>query len=79
MKNVTRHHGKLEIIQRLPRSLNGNPRYLLRVDGWTCRTAPDSGLAYAITNFDGKIVTATIGTYRGNATISDVSLARAEN
>lgn len=76
MKNATRHHGKLEIIQRLPSSRNGNPRYLLRVDGWTCRTAPDSGLAYEITNFDGKIVKATIGTYRGNATIFDVSLAK---
>ena len=41
--------------------------------------APDSSLAYSITNFDGKTVTATIGTYRGNATISDVNLAKEGN
>ena len=79
MKNITRHNGKLEIIQRLPRSLNGNPRHLLRVDGWTCRTAPDSSLAYSITNFEGKNVIAEIGTYRGNPTIFDVKLAKVEN
>ncbi len=75
MKNVTSHTGKLEIIERLPSSRNGNPRWLLKIDGWTCRTAPDAMVAYGITNFDGKIVKADIGTLRGLATVEYVRLA----
>jgi hypothetical protein len=75
MKNVSSHVGKLEIVQRLPSSRNGNPRYLLRVDGWTCRTAPDSSLGYSVTNYDGKRVKATIGTLRGLATLDSVTAA----
>lgn len=69
MKNITSHIGKLEIVRRLPPSRNGNPRYLLRVDGWTCRTAPNSSLGYSVPNLDGKIVRAYIGTLRGLATL----------
>lgn len=71
----TQHTGKLEIIRRLPSSRNGNPRYLLKVDGWTCRTAPDSSIAYAVTNYDGKRVDAIICTYYGNATLIRVKEA----
>ena len=70
MKNVTRHVGILEIIGRLPSSKNGNPRYLLRVDGWTCRTAVDSVMGYSIANYEGKKVEVTIGTHRGVATLN---------
>ena len=69
MKNVTRHTGKLEIIKRLPCSLNGNPRFLLRIDGWTCRTAVDSANGYEVQNYDGKTITATIGTHYGVPTL----------
>ena len=72
MKNITRHQGKLEIVKRLPNSINGNPRYLLRVDGWTCRTPVDSGLGYCITNYNGKDVEATIGTHYGVSTLATV-------
>jgi hypothetical protein len=72
MKNITRHQGKLEIVERLPSSINGNPRYLLRVDGWTCRTPVDSGLGYCITNYNGKDVEATIGSHYGVATLATV-------
>lgn len=75
MKNVSIHVGTLEIIERLPSSKNGNPRYLLRVDGITCRTAPDSSLGYAVPNFDGKRVAATIGTHYGRDTLNSVRLA----
>lgn len=75
MKNITRHTGTLEVITRLPSSANGNPRYLLRVDGFTCRTAVDSSLGYKVTNFDGKRVTATIGTHYGKATLNSVTAA----
>jgi len=72
MKNVTRHTGKLEIIQRLPSSYNGNPRFLLRIDGWTCRTQVDSSYGYEVQNHDGKVVTATIGTHYGVATLDNL-------
>ncbi len=72
MKNISRHVGKLEIVKRMPSSKVGNPRYMLRVDGWTCVTAPDSMIAYGITNYDGKTVTATIGTHYGVDTLYTV-------
>lgn len=78
MKNTTSHTGTLEVISRLAGSVNGNPRYLLRVDGWTCRTAVDSSIAYTIPNIEGKRVHATIGTHYGVATLGSVSLAKPE-
>jgi len=75
MKNITRHTGKLEIIERLPSSDSGNPRYLLRIDGITCRTARDSMYGYSITNHDGKQVVAEIGTFYGQATLNSIKAA----
>jgi hypothetical protein len=75
MKNRTRHTGRLNIIERLPQSTNGNARFLLEVDGWTCRTAVDSSIANDVKNFDGKRVDAIIGTHYGMATLSDVALS----
>lgn len=72
MKNISRHNGKLEVIQRLPNSINGNPRYLLRINGITCKTAVDSTYGYCITNYDGKEVYATIGTHYGTATLDTI-------
>jgi hypothetical protein len=74
MRDITRHTGKLEIIQRLDNSVNGNPRYLLKVDGWTCRTSVDSSHGYSVTNWDGHVVVATIGTHYGKATLDSVRL-----
>ena len=75
MKNLTRHQGKLEIVNRLQNSVNGNPRYLLKIDGWTCTTSVDSSHGYSVPNFDGADVVATIGTHYGKATLDDVRLA----
>lgn len=72
MKNISRHFGKLEVVDRLPSSVNGNPRYLVRVAGFTCRTPVDSMLGYMIKNFDNKEVEATIGTHYGFATLNSV-------
>ena len=63
MKNVTRNTGKLEFVKRLPSSTNGNPRFLVKVDGWTCSTQPDTQLGYSIQNWWNKTVTADIGTH----------------
>lgn len=75
MKNTTTHTGTLEIIERAPSSRNGNPRYVVRLDGYTARTAVDSSLGYSITNYDGQRVTANIGTVRGTVTIENVRRA----
>mgnify|MGYP004452189145 FL=1 len=63
MKNVARSTGKLEFVKRLPSSKNGNPRFLVKVDGWTCSTQPDTQLGYSIQNWWNKTVTADIGTH----------------
>ena len=65
MKNITRHTGILEMVKRLPNSVNGNPRFQLRCDGWTFCTQPDSMVAYMIENYVGKKATITIGTHYG--------------
>ena len=72
MKNITQHTGTLEVLSRLPSSINGNPRYLLRIDGFTCKTPVDSMYGYCVTNFDGKQVYATIGTHYGSATLNSL-------
>ena len=65
MKNVTRHTGTLHIVERLPNSYNGNPRYLAIVDGWSFRTKVDSDYGYTLPNHAGKKVTVEIGTHYG--------------
>lgn len=72
MKNITQHTGKLEIIERLPNSINGNPRYLCRIDGYTFRTAPDSSYGYSLPNHDGKVTTVTLGTHYGKCTLNSI-------
>ena len=52
-------------------------RYLVRLDGITCRTAVDSCLGYSITNHDGKQVSASIGTHYGTVTIGYVEELKA--
>lgn len=75
MNNRTHHIGTLRILDRLPSSKYGNPRYLLEVDGYVCRTAPDSSLAYSLPNHDGTRVSAIIGTHYGKRTIESVTAA----
>jgi len=70
MKNITRHYGKLEKVERMANSTNGNPRYLVRVDGWECRTPVDSSLGYSIDNHFGETVAVEIGTHYTVPTIN---------
>ena len=75
MKNITQHTGILTVIGRLPSSANGNPRYRLEIDGFSCRAAVDCSLGYSVTNYDGCKVIATIGTHYGYATLNSVKKA----
>lgn len=70
MQTIT---GNLEIIKRLHNSTNGNPRYCVRVGGVECYTAPDSMIAYSITNHRDKPITATIKQYYGKPTIQTIT------
>ncbi len=72
MKNITTHIGTLEIIKRLPSSINGNPRYELSIGGIKCRTAPDSSFAYSVPNYEGATVLVTIGTYYSARTLDSI-------
>ena len=73
MKNITRHTGILEIMKRLPSSRNGNPRYLAIVDGYAFKTSVDSSYGYCITNYDGRLVTVTIGSHYNQATLNTIN------
>ena len=82
MKNITQHTGKLRLIERLPNSRNGNPRYLCAIMdqqpnndlGWTFRTQVDAMHGYEVQNyFDRDIdVTVTIGTHYGHPTLNTI-------
>jgi len=69
MKNVQAHIGRLQIIDRMNNSLNGNPRYRVMIGDKYCVTSPDSSISYGITNHDGRQVIACIGEHYGRATI----------
>jgi hypothetical protein len=75
MKNITRHNGKLEVLKRLPSSGWGNPRFKLRIDGFTCTTTVDSSHGYEVQNYDGIEVVATIGTHYGIAQLNTIKRA----
>jgi hypothetical protein len=72
MKNIQSINGVLNVIERLPSSINGNPRYLIAINSVCCKTPVDSSYGYCVTNFDGKQVQATIGTHYGNATLNSL-------
>ena len=57
MKTIT---GKLENIERMPSSLNGNPRYSFTVDGYRVVLPVDSSWGYSITNYRDQVVTVQV-------------------
>ena len=76
MKSITVHTGKLQILQRLPSSINGNPRYLAMVDGWVFRTQVDSSYAYSLPNHDGDLVEVELGSHYGKTTLNALRTAK---
>lgn len=71
MKDLTRHKGLFEVIERLDGSSNGNPRFLCSIGGYLCKTTVDSALGYAVQNYDGKQCEAVIGTHYGVTSLSE--------
>ena len=74
MKNITKHTGTITNIERLPSSVNGNPRYSFECDGYTIKTAVDSMQGYALTNYEDREVTLTAGTHYGNLTLNTIEV-----
>ena len=72
MKAVTRHIGKLEILERIRNTPNGNPRWRVRVDGHSCVTKSDASYSHKLTNYRDQTVEATIGTHYGVATLDTI-------
>ena len=64
--------GRLENIERLESSRNGNPRFAATVNGVDVRTSPDSSFGYSIQNHEGKLITVEIREYYGNTTIENI-------
>ena len=77
MRDIKKHTGKLTIIGRLPSSKNGNPRYEFVITDTAPNfirafTGVDHAVAYDLPNYDGKIVTVTIGTHYGKPTLNTI-------
>lgn len=81
MKNITRHTGKIRLIERLDNSGWGNPQFILGVIddpnrglGWTFRTPKDSMLGYEIQNYIDKDieVTVTLGSHYNSCTLNSI-------
>ncbi len=70
MKDTKIVSGKLTIIKRLKGSINGNPRFLIAIDGIEYSTQPDATLGYRASNYEDKQVMAQIGTYYGKPSIN---------
>jgi hypothetical protein len=63
MKNISRITGTVTDLKRLKSSYNGNPRYSFVLDGYTIKTPVDSSFGYSISNYENKVMGATIGTH----------------
>ena len=81
MKNITKHKGKIRLIERLDNSGYGNPQFILGVFddpisglGWTFKTPKDSMLGYEIQNYIDKDieVTVTLGTHYNTCTLNSI-------
>jgi hypothetical protein len=76
MKTLSRHEGTLYVLDRMPNSRNGNPRFRLFIgtetSGVSCVTAPDSSLGYTVQNYAGQRVRVLIGTHYGRATLNHI-------
>ena len=72
MKNIQTVEGKLEIIEQLKHSKNGNPKYFLKVGEVEMETETDSGLTFLVKSYEGKTVTAKYGLHRNKITLSEL-------
>jgi len=82
MKNVKTYIGKISEIKKINNSSDGNPRYQFVINGYNgffsysfpAKTGVNSMLGYSITNYDGKLVEATLGTHYNSITLDSIKL-----
>ena len=77
MKNITRHTGRLVILERLKNSNFRSPKYKCAVldkagNGITFETETNSSHGYSLPNYDNKNVTVEIGTHYNKATLHTI-------
>lgn len=75
MRNIKTYKGKFEIVKRLPSSVNGNPRFLVKIGNSFCRTGVDCSLGYSVQKYDGKQVIAEIGKHYGVSILNSIEKA----
>tara|TARA_B100001939_G_C16812954_1_gene560805 strand:+ start:578 stop:826 length:249 start_codon:yes stop_codon:yes gene_type:complete len=77
MKNITRHTGRLVILERLKNSNFRSPKFKCAVldkagNGVSFETATNSSDGFSIQNYDNKNVIVEIGTYYNKATLHSI-------
>lgn len=66
--------GKIELIETLPNSYYGNPRFMLKINDTVFYTRIDSSLGYEITNYtnSGKIATVELSYYHKRLSLDNI-------
>jgi len=77
MRNITRHTGKLVILERLKNSNFRSPKFKCAVldkagNGISFETATNSSDGFSISNYDNKNVIVEIGTYYNKPTLHSI-------
>lgn len=72
MKNPSTHTGKLEIMERLKNSYNGNPRFRCYIAGVSFVTKPDCMYGYRIENYQGRELTVVLATHYNKTTLMQI-------
>jgi hypothetical protein len=79
MKHERTVVGVLQYINRLPSSMNGNPRFDVSIDGERFSTQVDAMLGYSIQNHFGQLVRAKVGYYYGVPCVETIETMKGEN
>lgn len=74
--NVRHHAGILKIIDRLPNTTSGNPRYEVEIDGSYMVTDPDVSYASLVPDLDGCPVSVLAGYHYVNGRYRQMSISR---
>jgi len=71
--------GRLHVTESLRNSTFGNPRYRAIVGARSVVTSPNSMIAYAINNYEGKEVRVTARMLRGRLSIVSIELVEEQS
>lgn len=73
-KEIIEITGTLEIVERLPLSYYGNPRYKARIGIYEFYTKTNSMLGYSITNYENKKVSVELGYHYNKLSLLDIKI-----